>query len=97
MQYSSSAFTMPFRRIFAKVWIIDEQIDKDMQGAMNQDVAAVHYHLQIQDHSWPRLYQPIETRCKQISQSSGAHSNGKYPGLSGLFVCNFTIMLWVIS
>ncbi len=59
MQYSSSAFTMPFRRIFAKVWIIDEQIDKDMQGAMNQDVAAIHYQLRIQDHSWPRLYYPI--------------------------------------
>jgi len=27
-------------RIFAKVWIIDEQIDKGHAGAMNQDVAS---------------------------------------------------------
>ncbi|MFA6051391.1 MAG: hydrogenase 4 subunit B [Methylobacter sp.] len=97
MQYSSSAFTMPFRRIFAKVWMIDEQIDKDMQGAMNQDVAAVRYHLQVQDHSWPRLYQPIERGVNNTAKVVGRIQTGNIRTYLGYSFATLILMLWVIS
>ena len=59
---------MPFRRIFEKVWIIDEQIHKDMKGAMNQDVSAVHYQLHIHDHSWPHIYSPIAQAVNDLAR-----------------------------
>ncbi len=97
MQYSSSAFTMPFRRIFAKVWIIDEQINKDMQGAMDQDVAAVHYQLHIQDHSWPCLYQPIAPGVNSLAKQVGRIQTGNIRTYLGYSFATLLVLLWVIS
>ncbi len=97
MQYSSSAFSMPFRRIFSKVWIIDERIEKDMQGALAQDVAAIHYQLHIQDHSWPRLYQPIEHAVNKLARLVGRIQTGNIRVYLGYSFVTLIIMLWVIS
>ncbi|MGZ8950651.1 MAG: hydrogenase 4 subunit B [Methylobacter sp.] len=97
MQYSCSAFTMPFRRIFAKVWIIDEQINKDMQGAMNQEVAAVHYQLHIQDHSWPRLYLPIAHGVNTLAKQVGRIQTGNIRVYLGYSFATLLLLLWMIS
>lgn len=97
MQYSSSAFTMPIRRIFAKAWIVDEQINKDMQGALNQDVAAVHYQLHIQDHSWPRLYRPIAHGVNSLAKQIGRIQTGNIRTYLGYSFATLIILLWVIS
>ncbi|WP_232322287.1 hydrogenase 4 subunit B [Methylomonas lenta] len=97
MQYSSSAFTMPFRRIFAKVWLIDEQITKDMQGAQDLDVAAIHYHLQVQDHSWPRLYQPIANAINQLARQVGRIQTGNIRVYLGYSFVTLILLLWVVS
>ncbi|MGR8978559.1 MAG: hydrogenase 4 subunit B [Gammaproteobacteria bacterium] len=97
MQYGSIAFTMPLRRIFAKAWIIDEKIDKDMQGAMNLEVSAIRYQLQIQDHSWPRLYQPIVQRVNKSAKQIGRIQTGNIRVYLGYSFVTLIIMLWVIS
>lgn len=97
MQYSCSAFTMPFRRIFAKVWLIDEQINKDMQGAQDMDVAAIHYHLQVQDHCWPRLYQPIANGINQLARQVGRIQTGNIRVYLGYSFVTLILLLWVVS
>jgi len=97
MQYSSSAFTMPFRRIFAKVWLIDEQIDTDQQGAMDMNVTAIRYRLQVQDHSWPRLYQPITHGVNQVAKQVGRIQTGNIRVYLGYSFVTLIIMLWVVS
>jgi hydrogenase-4 component B len=97
MQYSASAFMMPFRRIFARVWLIDEQVKKDSQGAMDQDVAAIHYALQIQDHSWPRLYQPIERAVNRTARLVGRIQTGNIRTYLGYSFVTLIVMLWIIS
>ena len=97
MQYSSSSFTMPIRRIFAKIWIIDEQINKDMQGAMNQDVAAVHYQLHVQDHCWPRLYQPLAQGVNSLAKQVGRIQTGNIRTYLGYSFATLLLLLWVIS
>ena len=97
MQYSSSAFTMPLRRIFAKVWIIDEQIDKDLHGAMNQEVAAVHYQLHVQDHSWPRIYQPIAHGVNSLAKQVGRIQTGNIRVYLSYSFATLLLLLWVIS
>ncbi len=97
MQYSCSAFTMPFRRIFDKAWIIDERIEKDLRGAMNQDVAAIRYHLEVHDHSWPRLYQPIEDGVNTLAKVVGRIQTGNIRTYLGYSFATLILMLWVIS
>ncbi|MFI3194413.1 MAG: hydrogenase 4 subunit B [Methylococcaceae bacterium] len=97
MQYNCSAFTMPFRRIFASVWLIDERIDKTMKGAMQQDVAAVSHHLQIEDHTWGRLYQPIERGVNNLARLIGRIQTGNIRTYLGYSFVTLLLMLWVIS
>jgi formate hydrogenlyase subunit 3/multisubunit Na+/H+ antiporter MnhD subunit len=97
MQYTSSAFTMPFRRIFAKVWIVDERVNNDMQGALNQEVAAVHYQLHVQDHSWPRLYQPIAQGVNSLAKQVGRIQTGNIRTYLGYSFATLLLLLWVIS
>lgn len=97
MQYTCSAFAMPFRRIFAKVWLIDEQIDKDLHGAMDMEVAAIHYHLQVQDHSWPWLYQPIAHGINAVARQVGRIQTGNIRVYLGYSFVTLIIMLWVVS
>ncbi len=97
MQYTSSAFTMPFRRIFAKVWLIDEKITKDMQGAMDLDVKAIHYQLHVQDHSWPMVYQPITQSVNTLAKQVGRIQTGNIRTYLGYSFATLLLMLWVIS
>ncbi|MGJ0483732.1 MAG: hydrogenase 4 subunit B [Methylomicrobium sp.] len=97
MQYSCHAFAMPLRRIFAKAWIVDEQIDKDLQGALNQEVAVIRYQLQIQDHSWPRIYQPIAQGVGRLAKQIGRIQTGNIRVYLGYSFVTLLFMLWVIS
>lgn len=97
MQYSSSAFTMPLRRIFARVWLIDERIDKDMRGAMAMDVAAVHYQLKVEDHSWPALYLPIARSVNKLAKQVGRIQTGNIRVYLGYSFVTLVVMLWVVS
>jgi hypothetical protein len=97
MQYTSSAFTMPFRRIFAKVWLLDEQINKDMHGAMNLEVAEIHYRLQVQDHSWPKFYQPITQIVNTLAKQVGRIQTGNIRTYLSYSFVTLLLMLWVVS
>lgn len=97
MQYSSSAFTMPIRRIFAKVWLLDERIDKDLQGALDQNVAAVHYQLHIQDPTWPGVYQPIARGVSTLARQVGRIQTGNIRTYLGYSFATLLLLLWVIS
>ncbi len=97
MQYTSAAFTMPFRRIFAKAWLVDEQIDKERQGAMQMEVTAIHYRLQVQDHSWPKLYQPIASGINQLARQVGRIQTGNIRLYLGYSFVTLLVMLWVVS
>ncbi|MGZ8096299.1 MAG: hydrogenase 4 subunit B, partial [Methylosarcina sp.] len=97
MQYNSIAFSMPFRRIFAKAWIIDERVDKNFRGALNQEVESVHYRLHIQDYSWPRIYQPIERNVNKAAKRVGRIQTGNIRTYLGYSLVTLIIMLWVIS
>jgi len=97
MQYTCTAFAMPFRRIFAKVWLIDERISKDTQGVQSLDVTALHYQLQVEDHSWPRLYQPIAQGIHQLAKQVGRIQTGNIRIYLGYSFVTLILMLWVIS
>lgn len=51
MQYTSTAFTMPIRRIFNPIWKVEEGIE--------ETVAGPRYRLTIGDWVWLKIYQPM--------------------------------------
>jgi len=97
MQYSANAFTMPLRRIFAPVWQLDEQVKKDLSGALNQQVDAVHYQLHIQDHSWQWLYQPLENGVNSIAKQVSRIQTGNIRTYLSYSFVTLIVMLWMVS
>jgi NADH:ubiquinone oxidoreductase subunit 5 (subunit L)/multisubunit Na+/H+ antiporter MnhA subunit len=57
MQYTSTAFSQPVRRIFAPVWELREQIQTG--GVSVLEYSPVAYHLEVADRSWRSLYAPL--------------------------------------
>ena len=64
---------------------------------MSQDVAAVHYHLGVSDHSWPILYQPIERGVNTLASLVGRIQTGNIRTYLGYSFATLILMLWVIS
>jgi formate hydrogenlyase subunit 3/multisubunit Na+/H+ antiporter MnhD subunit len=96
MEYTSTAFNMPFRRIFAKTWQIDEKIDKKA-GSIPLQVTDIHYQLHIQDHSWPRIYHPIERGVSWLARLVGKIQTGNIRIYLGYSFVTLIVLLWVVS
>lgn len=96
MQYTCSGFTMPFRRIFAQVWVVDEKIEKQY-GEMAHQVTDIHYQLHIEDHSWPKIYLPIEKSVNQIARIIGRIQTGNIRVYLSYSFFTLLFLLWVIS
>ncbi len=96
MEYTSTAFSMPFRRIFAKTWRIDETIDKKA-GAIPLQVTDIHYQLHIQDHSWPRIYHPVERGVSRLARLVGKIQTGNIRIYLGYSFVTLIVLLWVVS
>jgi len=97
MQYTSSAFTMPLRRIFAKAFLIDEKVEKTMRENTKLNVADVRYSLVIQDHSWIRVYQPIERGVNRVAKQVGRIQTGNIRTYLGYSLATLILLLWVVS
>lgn len=97
MQYTSSAFTMPLRRIFATVFLIDEKVEKTMRENTQLNVADVRYSLHIQDHSWVHVYQPIERGVNRMAKQVGRIQTGNIRTYIGYSLATLILLLWVVS
>lgn len=64
MQYTSTAFSQPFRRIFQPFF----ECDTHIENAKTSPMVAVHYQLTISDRSWKSLYLPIEHGIEALAR-----------------------------
>jgi len=97
MQYGCTSFSMPFRRIFAKVWQLDEQVTKQHEGAGSLQVTDIHYQLQVQDHSWKKLYHPIDRGVSHLARIVGRIQTGNIRVYLGYSFATLILLLWVVS
>ncbi len=97
MQYGCTAFSMPFRRIFAYIWQIEEKIDKQHQGGLSQQVTEIHYQLSIQDHCWAKIYNPIERIVNQLARFVGRIQTGNIRVYLAYSFATLILLLWVVS
>lgn len=97
MQYTSSAFTMPLRRIFSPAFLIDESVEKTMRRHAPLSVEQVHYRLHIQEHSWIYLYIPLEQGVNDLAKQVGRIQTGNIRTYIGYSLATLILLLWVVS
>jgi len=88
MQYTSTAFTMPIRRIFRPVWPIEEGLEETSAGR--------RYHLKVGDWAWQTVYQPMGRMLLAAARRVTIIQGGNIRVYLAYSFFTILIMLWWI-
>lgn len=95
MQYTSSAFSMPIRRIFQAAWHIEESVKETKDLTLyNKEV---HYHIQISDHSWTALYEPVIHWVTHTARLVARIQTGQIRTYLAYSFFTLLLLLWLIT
>ncbi len=97
MQYTASAFAMPFRRIFADCFVVHEDIDKTTAGMDGLKVTAIRYRLHVEDLLWHWFYAPVARALHWSVRQVGRIQTGNIRVYLGYSFFTLLLLLWVIS
>jgi hydrogenase-4 component B len=95
MQYTSTAFSQPIRRIFAPVWEIRE--DLKTGDALALEPVAVHYHLDVGDRSWRAVYVPIAQWIEGMARKVALIQTGNVRTYIAYSFFTLLLLLGVVS
>ena len=90
MQYTSSAFAMPIRRVFSFVWSIFEKIEPARQGK------GPRYSLQITDWVWLIIYLPLGKLILKLAERTSRIQGGNLRVYLSYSFFTLLFLLWVI-
>jgi len=97
MQYTATAFSMPIRRIFSPVWDAIEQIEETHNVTQPQRTETIRHHLQVQDKSWSRLYEPIGRLVLAAARRVGRIQTGSIHTYLAYSFFTLILLLWVVT
>jgi len=97
MQYGSTAFSMPIRRVFAPVFEIEETIAEENTGPAELQTTSLSYHLQVSDKAWGTLYAPVAHAVTWVSRGASRLQTGNIRTYLSYSFFTLLILLWGIS
>lgn len=77
MQYTSTSFAMPIRRIFGFFFSVREQVKLDPRSAHRTVPGRMQYVLRVRDRFWGWLYMPLVDAGFWISRRVGRLQQGR--------------------
>ncbi|MDT8388618.1 MAG: hydrogenase 4 subunit B [Thiogranum sp.] len=96
MQYTSTAFAMPIRRIFEPVWGIEEKIEREVDSH-GLRVTSISHQQHIYDRSWATLYEPISRWVLAAARRVSRLQQGNIRVYIAYSFFTLLLLLWVIS
>jgi formate hydrogenlyase subunit 3/multisubunit Na+/H+ antiporter MnhD subunit len=97
MQYTSTAFSQPIRRVFGGVWKVQEQIDVTRAPAPATLVTAIRHQLHIGDWSWSKLYEPIGRLVLDGARRIGHLHSGSIRTYLMYSFATLLLLLWIVT
>lgn len=97
MQYTSTAFSQPIRRVFGGVWKIDEQIDTLASAGPIPRVTSVHYSMHAHDWSWLKFYLPIGRLVIAAANRIVFIQTGNIHTYLKFSFATLVVFLWIVS
>jgi hydrogenase-4 component B len=97
MQYTSTSFSMPVRRIFHPVWEINEQVEENMEAAQPLRVQSIRHQLQIGDRSWKVLYEPVAHWVQWAARRISRIQTGSIRAYLSYSFFTLLLLLWLIT
>lgn len=97
MQYTSTAFSQPIRRVFAGVWKVREQIETLTSPAPIPRVMNLNYSLHTQDWAWLKCYLPIGRLVLAAANRIGFIQTGNIHTYLKFSFVTLLVFLWIVS
>ncbi len=97
MQYTGTAFAMPFRRLFAQAFDIQEKLENHPPDLENKRPRQFVYYLHIGDRFWRWLYEPIGNAIWRVSGQVARIQTGHIRTYLSYSFLTLMFLLWVIS
>ncbi|OGI69917.1 MAG: hydrogenase 4 subunit B [Candidatus Muproteobacteria bacterium RBG_16_60_9] len=97
MQYTSTAFSMPIRRVFAPAWKIEEHVEIVPAPGPIPRVKTIRHRLQVHDWSWLKGYLPIGRLVLAAARRIGAIQAGSIHTYLVYSFVTLLLFLWIIS
>jgi len=95
MQYASTAFAQPLRRIFSPLWQTEEKIEETQNATLQR--THLYYQLQLLDRSWATLYQPIAQGVMSVARRLAYIQTGNIRTYLAYSFFTLLILLWLIT
>ena len=90
MQYTSTAFAQPIRRVFGLLFHIEEGMERQEDGRMR-------YRLQLGDRAWGIFYLPIKRVVENAARRVSRLQSGNVRIYLGWSLATLVVLLWIIA
>jgi len=97
MQYTSTAFSQPIRRVFGGVWKVEEHIDTLASAGPIPRVTSLHYSVHAHDWSWLWCYVPIGRLVLAAANRIGFIQTGNIHTYLKFSFVTLLVFLWIVS
>ncbi len=98
MEYTSTSFTQPIRRVFGAVWKVEEAVETTTAGAGPiPRVTGIRHHLHVHDWSWLKVYLPIGRLVLEAARRIGFIQTGSIHTYLKYSFGTLIILLWIVS
>ncbi|HED19124.1 MAG TPA: hydrogenase 4 subunit B [Gammaproteobacteria bacterium] len=97
MQYTSTAFTMPIRQIFAPAWRIHEEQEREMQPGLPLEPAQIRYQVHAEDITWKWFYLPIVQLLHATTRRVSRIQTGNLRHYLAYSFVTLLLLLWLIT
>jgi hydrogenase-4 component B len=90
MQYTSTAFAQPIRRVFGMLFHIEEGLERQEDGRMR-------YRLQWADRAWGICYLPVKRGVENTARLASRLQSGNVRIYLGWSFATLLVLLWIIT
>ncbi|VAW95892.1 Hydrogenase-4 component B [hydrothermal vent metagenome] len=97
MQYTGSAFSEPFRRIFKPVWRLTETVEREPKPNMELEPASVRHKMHVEDITWNWLYLPIAKIVHNAAKRITRIQTGHLRHYLAYSFSTLILLLWMIT
>jgi len=97
MQYTATAFSMPFVQIFRPAWRLNEQRTREMDGNLPTKPQNLGYQLEVEDRAWQWLYAPVGKFVLEASRRVARIQTGHLRHYLAYSFVTLIVLLWLIS
>lgn len=97
MQYTATAFAMPFKEVFRPVWRLGEQHVREMDETLPTRPKHLEHQLEVEDRTWRWFYAPIGHWVLAAARRVARIQTGHIRHYLAYSFVTLVVLLWLIT